>query len=75
MQTLIHLAFWTILTINPTPVAPKKNIVTITIDSYDGDLDGLVSDFTDELMQVLTDSGIDDVSIRVVDISYTPDDG
>ena len=58
----------------PTPVVPKKSIVTITIDSYDGDLDALVVDFTDQLTQILMDSGIDDAAIQIVDISYTPDD-
>ena len=54
---------------------PTKNIVTVTIDSYDGDLGGLAADFTDELIQVLTDNGINDVFIKIVDISYTSDDG
>ena len=53
---------------------PKKSVVTITIDSYDGDLDALVVDFTDQLTQILMDSGIDDAAIQIVDISYTPDD-
>ena len=59
----------------PTPVLPKKSVVTITIDSYDGDLDVFVVDFTDELTQILMDNGIDDAAIRIIDISYTPDDG
>ena len=59
----------------PTPVVPKKSVVTITIDSYDGDLDALIVDFTDQLTQILMDSGIDDAAIQIVDISYTPDDG
>lgn len=54
---------------------PKKSVVTITIDSYDGDIDALITDFTDQLTQVLIDSGIDDAAIQIVDISYTPDDG
>ena len=60
--------------LRPTPVVPKKSVVTITIDSYDGDLDALIVDFTDQLTQILMDSGIDDAAIQIVDISYTPDD-
>ena len=59
----------------PTPVLPKKSVVTITIDSYDGELDAFVVDFTDELTQILVNSGIDAAAIQIVDISYTPDDG
>lgn len=59
----------------PTPVLPKKSVVTITVDSYDGELDAFVVDFTDELTQILMNSGIDDAAIQIVDISYTPDDG
>ena len=60
---------------HPIPVLPKKSVVTITIDSYDGDLDAFVVDFTDELTQILMDNGIDDAAIQIVDISYTQDDG
>ena len=59
----------------PTPVLPKKSVVTITIDSYDGELDAFVVNFTDELTQTLMDNGIDDAAIQIVNISYTPDDG
>ena len=51
----------------------EKNIVTITIGSHDGDIDGLVVDFTDNLKKILTNNGITDVSVQIVDVSYTPD--
>ena len=60
---------------HPIHILPKKRVVTITIDSYDGNLDAFVFDFTDELTQILMDNGIDDAAIRIIDISYTPDDG
>lgn len=78
MTSIIHLLMstcWTGPTTSPTTDVPTKNIVTVTIDSYDGDLGGLAADFTDELIQVLTDNGINDVFIKIVDISYTSDDG
>ena len=51
----------------------EKNIITVTFGSYDGDLVSLIADFTGDLMKVLTDNGIKDVSIKNVDISHTPD--
>ena len=51
----------------------EKNIITITFGSYNGDTVSLIADFTDDLMEVLTDNGIKDVSIKIVDISHTPD--
>ena len=52
----------------------EKNIISITVSSNDGDLDGLVADFTGDLMEVLRNNGVTDVSIRIVDIASTPDD-
>ena len=51
----------------------EKDIITITIGQYDGDIDGLVTDFTSDLVEVLTDNGIKDISIKIVDILYTSD--
>ena len=51
----------------------EQNIISVTVSSYDGDLDGLVADFTGDLMEVLTNNGIKDISIKIVNISYTPD--
>lgn len=51
----------------------EKNIIIITIGQYDGNIDGLVADFTDDLMEVLTDNGIKDISIKIVNISITSD--
>ena len=66
----------TFLTVpHPIPILPKKRVVTITIDSYDGNLDAFVVDFTDELTQILMDNGIDDAAIQIVDIAYTPANG
>lgn len=49
----------------------KKNIISVTVDSYDGDLESLVADFTSELMEVLNNYGIEHISIRIINISYT----
>ena len=51
----------------------EKNIITVTFGSYDGELVSLIADFTGDLMGVLTDNGIKNASIRIVDISHTPD--
>ena len=51
----------------------EKDIINVTFGSYDGDLVSLIADFTSDLMKVLTDNGIKDVSIKIVDISRTPD--
>ena len=59
--------------ISPTPVVSEKNIISVTVSSYDGDLDGLVADFTSDLMEILTNNGIKDVFIRIVDVLYTSD--
>ena len=58
---------------HPTPLVLKRNMVNISIDPYDGDLNTLVADFTDQLTQVLVDNGISDAAIRVIDILNMPD--
>ena len=62
------------VTVSPTPVVPKNDIVSIIIATYDGNVDDFVAEFTDELTMVLLDHELYHSSIKVVDISYTPDD-
>ena len=65
-------------TISPTPVNSvvlEKYIIFVTISSYDGNLDDLVTDFTNELRMVLSYNGIKDASIQIiVNASYAPSD-
>ena len=51
----------------------EKDVITITIGQYDGDIGELVDNFTTDLAEILTDNGITDVSIKIVNISYTSD--
>ena len=67
-----NLIFYTVPTSSPTPVVSEKNIISVMISSH-GDLDGVIADFTGGLMKLLTDNGIKDISIQIVDISYAPD--
>ena len=50
----------------PTPVVPKMNVVTITVDFYDFNPRAFVAGFIDQLTQVLRDNGIDDAAIQIV---------
>lgn len=61
-------------TISPPPDVAEESIVYVMISSYDGNTDGLVADFTGDLMQILSNNGItDDVSVQILKISYTSD--
>ena len=51
----------------------EKDIINVIFGSYDGEIVSLIADFTSDLMKVLTDNGIKNVSIRIVDNSRTPD--
>ena len=49
---------------------PDENIVYVVISSYDGTGDALVADLTGDLMEILNNNGITDVSIQILEISY-----
>ena len=61
-------------TVSPTSAVPKNDIVSIIIANFNGDNDDFVAEFTDELTTVLLDNGFYHISIKTVNISYTPGD-
>ena len=52
---------------------PEENIVYVVITSYDGSTDGLVADFTGDLMEILTNNEITNATVQILKISYVSD--
>ena len=61
-------------TVSPASVVPENDVVSIIIAKFNGDTDDFVAEFTDELTTVLLDNGFYHISIKTVNISYTPGD-